>query len=80
MMRIMERIVSGEGTTGDLDNMVDIADMIGGYTICPLGDAASLPVKSFIPKFRSEFEAVVKPGPATVSADSNMIEETTAEA
>jgi NADH-quinone oxidoreductase subunit F len=80
MMRIMERVAAGEGTTGDLDNLVDISDMIGGYTICPLGDAASMPVKSFITKFRADFEAVVRHGAPTVSAVSHLIEETTAEA
>jgi len=55
--RIMERIYHGNGTSQDLDNLVDIAEMVGGNTICPLGDAASLPVMSFIRKFRPEFEA-----------------------
>jgi NADH-quinone oxidoreductase subunit F len=57
MTRIMERINRGDGTSQDLDNLADIAEMIGGNTICPLGDAASLPVMSFIRKFRPEFEA-----------------------
>ncbi|MCE5271347.1 NADH-quinone oxidoreductase subunit NuoF [bacterium] len=57
MTRIMERVYRGNGTSQDLDNLVDIAEMIGGNTICPLGDAASLPVMSFIRKFRPEFEA-----------------------
>ena len=41
MTRIMERVVSGEGTSQDLDDLYDVAGMIGGNTICPLGDAAS---------------------------------------
>ena len=35
-----------------LDN---VADNIAGRTICALGDAAALPVKSFIKHFRDEF-------------------------
>jgi NADH-quinone oxidoreductase subunit F len=42
--------------------------MIGGYTICPLGDAAALPVMSFINKFRDEFEAQVQPRPVMVGS------------
>jgi NADH-quinone oxidoreductase subunit F len=38
-----------------------VAEMIMGNTICPLGDAAALPVVSFLSKFRADFEAQVKP-------------------
>jgi NADH-quinone oxidoreductase subunit F len=33
-----------------------VADNIAGRTICALGDAAALPVKSFINHFRDEFQ------------------------
>ena len=33
-----------------------VADNIAGRTICALGDAAALPVKSFIKHFRDEFQ------------------------
>ena len=39
----------------DLDVLTSVADNIQGRTICALGDAAALPVKSFIKHFRSEF-------------------------
>ena len=35
--------------------LTSVADNIQGRTICALGDAAALPVKSFIKHFRSEF-------------------------
>jgi len=62
MTRIMERIVSGNGRSQDLDDLLDIAGMIFENTICPLGDAAALPVISFIQKFRHEFESKVSAG------------------
>jgi NADH-quinone oxidoreductase subunit F len=34
----------------------DVADNIAGRTICALGDAAALPVTSFLKHFRPEFE------------------------
>jgi NADH-quinone oxidoreductase subunit F len=40
----------------DLDVLTSVADNIQGRTICALGDAAALPVKSFVKHFRSEFE------------------------
>ncbi|MFC1544700.1 NADH-quinone oxidoreductase subunit NuoF [Gemmatimonadota bacterium] len=61
MTRIMERIAHGEGTSQDLDDLLEVAGMIMGHTICPLGDAAALPVISFLTKFREDFEAQVKP-------------------
>ena len=44
------------GRQEDLDLLVSVADNIAGRTICALGDAAALPVKSFIKHFRSEFQ------------------------
>ena len=40
----------------DLALLDNVADNIAGRTICALGDAAALPVKSFIKNFRHEFE------------------------
>ena len=52
----------------DLDLLNDVADNIAGRTICALGDAAALPVKSFIKHFRDEFQHHIDhkrlPGPA----------------
>jgi len=75
MTRIMERIVSGQGRSRDLDDLVDIAGMIFGNTICPLGDAAALPVTSFIKKFRDEFEAKVSAGSITAASGAVSAEE-----
>ena len=46
----------GHGRPEDLDVRTAVADNILGRTICALGDAAALPVKSFIKHFRGEFE------------------------
>lgn len=56
MERILHRVLQGEGVKSDPDLLLDIANNILGNTICPLGDAAALPVISFISKFREEFE------------------------
>lgn len=54
--KILKRILDGHGRPADVDNLVSIADNIMGNTICPLGDAAALPVQSYVKKFRDEFE------------------------
>jgi NADH-quinone oxidoreductase subunit F len=56
LYRVVHRIENGEGRAQDLDLLINVADNIAGRTICALGDAAALPVKSFIQHFRSEFE------------------------
>jgi NADH-quinone oxidoreductase subunit F len=53
---MVHRILDRRGRDTDLDNMVRVAKNIIGNTICPLGDAAALPVISYVTKFRGEFE------------------------
>jgi len=56
LYRMVHRIEHGQGRREDLDLLTEISDNIAGRTICALGDAAALPVKSFIKHFRPEFE------------------------
>jgi NADH-quinone oxidoreductase subunit F len=59
LSRVIHRIAHGEGCSEDLDLLVDVAGKIEGRTICALGDAAAMPVVSFIKHFRDEFEAKI---------------------
>jgi NADH-quinone oxidoreductase subunit F len=56
MEGILERIEHGHAVAGDVDKLVQMANNIGGQTICALGDAAAMPVQSFVKKFRAEFD------------------------
>ena len=56
LSRVLHRIVHGEGTIADLDLLDSVASKIMGRTICALGDAAAMPVRSFLQHFRDEFE------------------------
>jgi NADH-quinone oxidoreductase subunit F len=56
LYRMVERIEHGKGKHEDLEKLISVSDNIAGRTICALGDAAALPVKSFIKHFRDEFE------------------------
>ena len=62
MARIIDHIEAGHASQKDLDLLVDIANKIGGNTICALGDAAQLPVVSFVQKFRADFQAHIDQG------------------
>ena len=55
LYRVVHRIENGFGRIEDLALLDDVSDNIAGRTICALGDAAALPVKSFIKHFRAEF-------------------------
>lgn len=54
--KIVDRIATGEGLKGDLELLLEIADNMMGKTICVFADALAMPVKSFVVKFRKEFE------------------------
>jgi len=65
--KILTRIEAGEGRQEDLGLLENIADNIQGQTICPLGDAAAMPVRSFVQQFRSEFQEHVDSKTCTVA-------------
>lgn len=62
MDRIIGRICAGKGEPGDLERLESVTRGIMGNTVCALGDAASMPVVSFIGKFRDEFDYFIKYG------------------
>ena len=55
MESVLDRIERGEGRPQDADVLFDMADNIGGKSLCALGDAAIGPVISSLKKFRSEY-------------------------
>lgn len=58
--KMVHRIVEGHGRKDDLDNILDVAKRGAGTTICAFYDGAVGPYVSYIEKFRSEFEALVR--------------------
>lgn len=60
LARILHRILHGEGTLHDLETLDSVAANIMGRTICALGDAAAMPVRSFIQHFRDEFVYMIE--------------------
>jgi NADH-quinone oxidoreductase subunit F len=56
MLKILNRLVIGEGSTHDLDLLISVAANIEGNTICALGEAAAWPVRYTITRFRDYFE------------------------
>ena len=56
LYRVVKRIEEGKGRQEDLDMLLDVSNKIMGRTICALGDAAAMPVASFVQNFREEFQ------------------------
>jgi NADH-quinone oxidoreductase subunit F len=68
LSRVLHRLEHGDGRAEDLDLLVDMSKKIEGRTICALGDAAAMPVVSFIKNFRDEFEHHVQHRRCAVTA------------
>ncbi len=59
---IISRIEAGEGEMEDIDLLLEVCHNMMGTTICPLSDAAAMPMESFVTKFRDEFEEHIRLG------------------
>ena len=60
LYRVLTRIVEGKGRPEDIVMLEEVSHKIEGRTICALGDAAAMPVWSFIKHFRHEFEYYIE--------------------
>jgi len=58
---ILERMLAGKGRPKDLELIERLCQNMAGTTICVLADAAVMPARSFIAKFRDEFAALLPP-------------------
>jgi NADH-quinone oxidoreductase subunit F len=72
--RIVKRLRKGEGAPEDLALLERVCDGMAGLTICPLADAAVMPMRSFLQRFRPEFEALAA-GRRTIEPDSRWARE-----
>jgi NADH-quinone oxidoreductase subunit F len=54
--QIIRKIEHGQGKPGDIEKIDDICGNILGRTICPLGDAAVMPIQSAIKNWRDEWQ------------------------
>jgi NADH-quinone oxidoreductase subunit F len=68
LARVLHRVLHGQGRREDLDLLDSVAGRIGGRTICALGDAAAMPVQSFLKHYRHEFEYLIEHGRSMVEA------------
>jgi NADH:ubiquinone oxidoreductase subunit F (NADH-binding)/NADH:ubiquinone oxidoreductase subunit E len=53
---MLRSIVEGKGSTKDIDIILELCANIRVTTLCPTGEAFSVPIQAMIRKFRQEFE------------------------
>ncbi len=71
LYRMLTRIVEGQGRPEDVERLDDVAKKIEGRTICALGDAAAMPVRSFIKHYRHEFQYYIEHGRSLIESPVN---------
>jgi NADH-quinone oxidoreductase subunit F len=54
--KVLHGLEEGHATVQDVDLLLNVAGNMMGNTICALADAAAMPVRAFVTKYRAEFE------------------------
>ena len=60
--QVIGNILHGNGRPGDIEKIESLCENILGRTICPLGDAAVMPIQSAIKHWRPEWEYAIAHG------------------
>jgi NADH-quinone oxidoreductase subunit F len=72
MVQILRKLEQGEASQGELDLLLDVCDRILGHCLCPLGDAAAMPVASYVAKFRDEYQRHIDEGGCPFGGESTL--------
>lgn len=68
MLKVVKKIIRGEGSTADIDLLTELCDNIEMKTVCVLSAACTMSTRSYLNKFRHEFEAYVNDGAPSQAA------------
>jgi NADH-quinone oxidoreductase subunit F len=72
MVQLLQKIEDGEATQGELDVLLNVCDRILGNCLCPLGDAAAMPVASYVARFREEYQRHIDEGGCPFGGESSL--------
>jgi NADH-quinone oxidoreductase subunit F len=72
MVQLLHAIEDGRASHEDLDLLLDVCDRILGKCLCPLGDAAAMPVASYVTKFADEYRQHVDEGGCPFGGESSL--------
>ena len=74
MLEILERICSGKGKDGDIEELEKLANTMRQSALCALGQTAPNPVLSTLRFFRDEYEAHIRYKKCPAKACTNLLE------
>ena len=72
MVQLLRKIEEGDATQGELDVLLNVCDRILGNCLCPLGDAAAMPVASYVARFREEYQRHIDEGGCPFRGESSL--------
>ena len=72
MVQLLHKIEGGRAEHDELDLLLSVCDRILGKCLCPLGDAAAMPIASYVSKFRDEFRAHIDEGGCPFGGESSL--------
>ncbi len=72
MVQILHKLEDGRAEQGELDLLLDVCDKILGNCLCPLGDAAAMPIASYVAKFREEYQQHIDHGGCPFGGESSL--------
>jgi NADH-quinone oxidoreductase subunit F len=72
MVQLLHKIDEGEASQRELDLLLNVCDRILGNCLCPLGDAAAMPVASYVAKFRDEYQRHIDEGGCPLGGESSL--------
>ena len=54
MVEVIDRLIEGGGTSEDIDELLNLAEVVGAASLCGLGQAAGGPITSAMHFFGAE--------------------------
>jgi NADH-quinone oxidoreductase subunit F len=72
MVQLLHKIEDGRAEHDELDLLLSVCNRILGKCLCPLGDAAAMPIASYVSKFRDEFRAHIDEGGCPFGGESSL--------
>jgi NADH-quinone oxidoreductase subunit F len=72
MVQLLRKIEEGRAEHGELDLLLSVCDRVLGKCLCPLGDAAAMPIASYVAKFRDEYRQHIDEGGCPFGGESSL--------
>jgi NADH-quinone oxidoreductase subunit F len=72
MVQLLHKIEDGRAEDAELELLLDVCDRILGKCLCPLGDAAAMPIASYVSKFRDEYRQHIAEGGCPFGGESSL--------